>query len=129
MNEVALVEWIRKHAAAPRSRDLILGIGDDCAILRPRPNEDLLLKTDPLTQSAEVQELREVDEATYQADLLIRVQRRLTESKVKLRVEIRVRPSFWREQQKLFGDASCRWVLVSVWARRVWPWRASTTTR
>lgn len=50
MNEVALVEWIKKNAATPRSRDLILGIGDDCAILRPRPNEDLLLKTDPLIE-------------------------------------------------------------------------------
>jgi thiamine-monophosphate kinase len=50
MNEVALVEWIKQHAATPRSRDLILGIGDDCAILRPRPNEDLLLKTDPLIE-------------------------------------------------------------------------------
>ena len=49
MNEVALVEWIKQHAATPRSRDLVLGIGDDCAILRPRPTEDLLLKTDPLT--------------------------------------------------------------------------------
>jgi thiamine-monophosphate kinase len=50
MNEVALVEWIKKIAATPHSRDLILGIGDDCAILRPRPNEDLLLKTDPLIE-------------------------------------------------------------------------------
>lgn len=55
------------------------------------------LKTDPLTQSAEIQEIREVDEATYQADLLVRVQWRLTESRVKLRVEIRVRPSLRRE--------------------------------
>ncbi len=51
MNEVALVEWIKKHAATPRTRDLILGIGDDCAILRPRQNEDLLLKTDPLIEN------------------------------------------------------------------------------
>jgi thiamine-monophosphate kinase len=50
MNEVALVEWIRKNAASPRCRELILGIGDDCAIFRPRPGEDLLFKTDPLIE-------------------------------------------------------------------------------
>ena len=50
MNEVALVEWIRKNAASPRSRELILGIGDDCAIFRPRPGEDLLFKIDPLIE-------------------------------------------------------------------------------
>ena len=46
MNEVALVEWIKQHAATPRSRDLVLGIGDDCAIFRPRPGVDLLFKSD-----------------------------------------------------------------------------------
>lgn len=50
MNEVAFVEWIRKQAATPRLRELILGIGDDCAIFRPRTNEDLLFKTDPLIE-------------------------------------------------------------------------------
>lgn len=50
MNEVALVEWIRQHAATVRNRDLILGIGDDCAILRPRAGEDLVFKTDPLIE-------------------------------------------------------------------------------
>ena len=50
MNELALVEWIKQHAATPQTRDLILGIGDDCAIVRPRANEDLLLKTDPLIE-------------------------------------------------------------------------------
>ena len=51
MNEVALVEWIRKHAATPKCRELILGIGDDCAIVRPRPGEDLLFKTDPMIEA------------------------------------------------------------------------------
>ena len=50
MNEVAFVEWIRKQAATPRLRELILGIGDDCAIFRPRASEDLLFKTDPLIE-------------------------------------------------------------------------------
>jgi thiamine-monophosphate kinase len=44
MNEIDLVEWIRKAAGSgPR---LALGIGDDCAVYRPRPGEDLLLKSD-----------------------------------------------------------------------------------
>jgi thiamine-monophosphate kinase len=51
MDENAIVEWIKKNAAAPRSRDLILGIGDDCAIFRPRRNEDLVFKIDPLIES------------------------------------------------------------------------------
>lgn len=50
MNENALVAWIRKHADK-RQRDVVLGIGDDCAILRPRKGEDLLLKTDPLIEN------------------------------------------------------------------------------
>lgn len=50
MNEVAFVEWIRKQAATPRLRELIIGIGDDCAVFRPRPGEDLLFKTDPLIE-------------------------------------------------------------------------------
>lgn len=50
MNEVALVEWIRKQAASPQCRELVLGIGDDCAVFRPRPGEDLLFKTDPVIE-------------------------------------------------------------------------------
>lgn len=55
------------------------------------------IKTESVAQAAEVQELREVDDGAYQADLLIRVQRRLTETTVKLRVEIRIRPNTRRE--------------------------------
>ena len=44
MNELAIVEAISKMAkSGPR---ITLGIGDDCAIYRPKPNEDLLLTTD-----------------------------------------------------------------------------------
>ncbi|HEY7333373.1 MAG TPA: thiamine-phosphate kinase [Bryobacteraceae bacterium] len=44
MNELDLVEWLRK--AAGTGPGLVLGIGDDCAVYRPRPGEDLLLKSD-----------------------------------------------------------------------------------
>ena len=47
--ELALIQRIRHRAAALRpsgSRDLQLGIGDDCAILRARPGEDLVVTTD-----------------------------------------------------------------------------------
>ena len=52
MNELALVEMLRKMAerSMPAKSEgasgLILGIGDDCAIFRPRPGVDLLFKTD-----------------------------------------------------------------------------------
>jgi thiamine-monophosphate kinase len=51
MNEDSLVDWIRKHAATSRQRDVVVGIGDDCAILRPRKGEELLLKTDPVIEN------------------------------------------------------------------------------
>lgn len=47
MNEIDLVERIRKQAG---KSTLELGIGDDCAIYRPRPNEDLLFTTDYLIE-------------------------------------------------------------------------------
>lgn len=47
MNELSLIQAIRRYSAARRPHSsLQLGIGDDCAILRPRPNEDLLFTTD-----------------------------------------------------------------------------------
>ncbi len=45
MNELALVERIRKMAGR-RSPGLALGIGDDCAIYRPKAGEELLFTTD-----------------------------------------------------------------------------------
>lgn len=48
MNEPDLVEWLRTRAG--RHRDVVLGIGDDCAIFRPRAGEDLLFTTDPLIE-------------------------------------------------------------------------------
>lgn len=47
--ELALIEHIRRRATratAGRSGELRLGIGDDCAILRPKPGEEILVTTD-----------------------------------------------------------------------------------
>ncbi len=44
MNELALVERLRR--AAPAGENIALGIGDDCAIYRPRSNEELLFTAD-----------------------------------------------------------------------------------
>ena len=46
MTEVQLVEWL-KRTAPSAGRGVVLGIGDDCAIFRPRgSSEDLLFTTD-----------------------------------------------------------------------------------
>ncbi len=45
--ELALIDRIRERTARlPTPPELSLGIGDDCAILRPRPGEELLVTTD-----------------------------------------------------------------------------------
>lgn len=44
--ELALIERIRRRADNGPAASLRLGIGDDCAILRPRAGEDLLVTTD-----------------------------------------------------------------------------------
>ena len=47
MRETALVDRIRKLAARTNhNKHLIRGIGDDCAILRPKPKQDLVFTTD-----------------------------------------------------------------------------------
>lgn len=43
--ELDLIDWIRARAAGRPSR-ILLGIGDDCALLRPRAGEDLAVTTD-----------------------------------------------------------------------------------
>ena len=48
MNELELVEKIRRMARARKA--LVLGIGDDCAIFRPRSGEDLLFTTDQMIE-------------------------------------------------------------------------------
>ncbi|MBL8226988.1 MAG: thiamine-phosphate kinase [Bryobacterales bacterium] len=48
MTELALVERIRRRAG--KSRAMVLGIGDDCAIYQPAPGEQLLFTTDLLIE-------------------------------------------------------------------------------
>jgi len=45
-SELALIRGLRRQAASISSPSLIQGIGDDCALLRPRPNYDLCVTTD-----------------------------------------------------------------------------------
>jgi thiamine-monophosphate kinase len=44
--ELSLIRQIRSRAAGIRSARLSLGIGDDCALLRPRAGEELAVTTD-----------------------------------------------------------------------------------
>lgn len=46
MREIDIVERIRKMGSAGANRSVIRGIGDDCAIVRSRSNEDLVFTTD-----------------------------------------------------------------------------------
>src|SRR5512137_1908368 len=47
MDETTLLRLIERHAPALRPAGLVKGIGDDCAIFRPRGSaEDLLFTTD-----------------------------------------------------------------------------------
>jgi len=49
MNELALVDRLRRMSG--KGRGVIRGIGDDCAVFRPKAGEDLLLKTDQLIEA------------------------------------------------------------------------------
>jgi thiamine-monophosphate kinase len=46
MGELALIERIRRDAGSSRSPFVTLGIGDDCAILRPPTGSEVLVTTD-----------------------------------------------------------------------------------
>src|SRR5579859_1868275 len=46
MRERQLIQRIRKLAGSPANRAVAQGIGDDCAILRPRAGYELLVTTD-----------------------------------------------------------------------------------
>jgi thiamine-monophosphate kinase len=48
MDEVELIERIRRQSRGGRS--ITLGIGDDCAIYRPRANQDLLFTADQMIE-------------------------------------------------------------------------------
>jgi len=50
VSELGLIEQIRQQFARKRSRALELGIGDDCAILRPRSGWDVVVTTDLLLE-------------------------------------------------------------------------------
>jgi len=52
MDELAIVEKLKTLARATRASGsgIVLGIGDDCAIFRPRPGEDLLFTTDQMIE-------------------------------------------------------------------------------
>jgi thiamine-monophosphate kinase len=49
--EAGLIERIRERAAALQSPQIITGIGDDCAVFRPRAGEDLVFTTDYLIEN------------------------------------------------------------------------------
>jgi thiamine-monophosphate kinase len=52
LGEFGLIARIERAAAKlPRSRGVVLGIGDDAAVLRPRPGEDLVVTTDSLVEN------------------------------------------------------------------------------
>jgi thiamine-monophosphate kinase len=44
--ELALIDRIRRRVSSPGRTELRLGIGDDCALLRPRAGEELAVTTD-----------------------------------------------------------------------------------
>ena len=51
MTETAVVRRIRQLATeGPRNKAILHGIGDDCAVMRPRANEDLVFTTDFVLQ-------------------------------------------------------------------------------
>ena len=47
MGEFGLIAWLRRHAKGT-GRRTVVGIGDDCAILRPSAGAELLVTTDML---------------------------------------------------------------------------------
>src|ERR1039458_7496423 len=51
VNEPKLIEKLRERVSLPRTAGVVLGIGDDCAIVRPRgTREDWLYTTDMLIE-------------------------------------------------------------------------------
>ena len=55
MRETEIIARIRNLAGKTNSSRLITGIGDDCAIYRPRPGEDLVVTTDLTIQGRHFQ--------------------------------------------------------------------------
>ncbi len=50
LGEFELIRRIERLAAPPRGREVVLGIGDDAAVLRPRANQDLVVTTDAFVE-------------------------------------------------------------------------------
>ncbi len=48
--ELGLLDWIRDRAGAAKKRGLVLGIGDDAAVISPQPGKKLLFTTDTLAE-------------------------------------------------------------------------------
>ena len=44
--ELAIIRQIRARAARSAANSIPLGIGDDCALIRPRPSEEIAVTTD-----------------------------------------------------------------------------------
>jgi thiamine-monophosphate kinase len=55
MRETEIINRIRKIADQTKSNRLITGIGDDCAVFRPKPGEDLVFTTDLTIQDRHFQ--------------------------------------------------------------------------
>ena len=55
MRETEIIARIKALAGKTKSRRLLTGIGDDCAIFRPRPGEDLVFTTDLTIQGRHFQ--------------------------------------------------------------------------
>ncbi len=64
MNEIELIERIRKRVPVLRRSGVVLAIGDDCAIFRPRGSkEDLLFTTDMMLENVHFHRLTHPPEA------------------------------------------------------------------
>jgi thiamine-monophosphate kinase len=50
LGEFELIERIRRLAAGEQGKDVVLGIGDDAALLRPRRGEDMVVTSDALVE-------------------------------------------------------------------------------
>jgi thiamine-monophosphate kinase len=55
-SEGDFLERLRRRANGPGGRELVLGIGDDCAIFRPRAHHDLVFTTDTVVEGTHFQQ-------------------------------------------------------------------------